>query len=238
MRGERAKEDRLQRRNDGTVFERGDRVLDYWLAHSEGFAVVRGSVRRRVEGVVVDPRDGRARTLLVRPDARGRSRAVPAAAVAAVDPFEKVLYLERRVRRPRPVRVAPTLSRLRIVLAVAVQAAAGAVRAAAAAAGRGARAGVTGLGRGIEWSTLYARGVVHGGARGARSAAAWCGPRATACARGSRATARRAAVVSVRGCRRLSAVAVERARRVETLAAALRTRRALRTDRAARKALP
>ena len=86
----------MQRRSDGTVFERGDNVLEYWLAHSEGFTIVSGGVRQRVAGVVVDPADGRARTMLVRAGVRGRTQAVPAARITAVDPFEKVLYLERR----------------------------------------------------------------------------------------------------------------------------------------------
>jgi hypothetical protein len=78
------------------VFERGNHVVDYWLAHCEGFKLG----KRRITGVVCDERTGRARTLFIESGPR-KSQALPARAVAAVDPFNKVLYLEPRTRRRR-----------------------------------------------------------------------------------------------------------------------------------------
>ena len=83
-----------------TVFGRGSNVLEYWLAHAEGFDVVsRGKPRQRVQHVVVDRRRGSAAVLVVG-RTRGRTRAIPVAAISAVDPFDRLLYLtpKRRAR--------------------------------------------------------------------------------------------------------------------------------------------
>jgi hypothetical protein len=76
------------------LFERDSHVVDYWLAHCEGFTLG----KRRVTGVVCDQSTGRARTLFVESGLR-KSHPLPARAVAAVDPFNKVLYLEKRTQR-------------------------------------------------------------------------------------------------------------------------------------------
>jgi hypothetical protein len=90
------------------VFERGSHVVDYWLAHSEGFTLGKPSARRRVTGVLCDRHTGRAQTLYVE-SIRRRPRTVPARSVAAVDPFKRVLYLERRAPVVRRARDTPTL---------------------------------------------------------------------------------------------------------------------------------
>src|SRR5690348_16753826 len=123
MRGERAKEARLHRHDHGTLFERDSHVLDYWLAHCDGFAIARNGVRARVAGVVVDPADGRARSVLVRSAPGGRTRVVDAATVVAVDPFQKVLYLERR--GSGTARAAGRAGRASAVRAAAVRGAVG-----------------------------------------------------------------------------------------------------------------
>lgn len=184
----------MRHRNGNTVFERGDRVLDYWLVHSEGFAVARGSVRGRVGGVVVDPADGRARTLLVRGDARGRSRSVSAASVIAVDPFDKVLYLERR--SPVVARAAGRAGKT------------SAVRAGAAAqrlGDGGRRTAAWLLPRAQAYVRVAARFVVEltnralvGGARHGRALAAWSRPRAASGARSAAAACRRCSAAAGR----------------------------------------
>ena len=83
-------------REQPTVFRRGSNVLEYWLAHAEGFEVASRRVRPpRVERVVVDPVRGRATGLIVRSFGLGRShrRIVAADAVVAVDPFLRTLHL-------------------------------------------------------------------------------------------------------------------------------------------------
>ena len=83
-------------REQPTVFRRGSNVLEYWLAHAEGFEVASRSVRpARVERVVVDPVRGHATGLIVRSFGVGRSRRriVAADAVVAVDPFLRTLHL-------------------------------------------------------------------------------------------------------------------------------------------------
>jgi hypothetical protein len=187
----------LRHRNGNTVFERGDRVLDYWLVHSEGFAVVRGSARRRVGGVVVDPADGRARTLLVRGDTRGRSRPVSAASVVAVDPFEKVLYLERR--SPVAARAAGRAGKRSAVrVGMAAQRLGGGGR--RTAAWLLPRAQAYGRVAVVVLAELARRAAVAG-ARHGRAAAAWSRPRAAAGAR-----------ASVAACTRCSAAAGRQAR--------------------------
>ncbi len=103
-----------------TVFERGSNVLDYWLAHAEGFDVVaRGKRRRRVDHVVVDRQLGSASVLVVRSKRGRRHRVIPVVAVSAVDPFERLLYLSPRRRpgadvarvRPHVVQAARTAHR-------------------------------------------------------------------------------------------------------------------------------
>jgi hypothetical protein len=85
----------VHRRHNEGLFERGSNVVDYWLAHCEGFDLGRSASGRRVTGVVCDQRTGHARTLMVRSRAR-RTHMLPAQAISAVDPFNKVLYLEPR----------------------------------------------------------------------------------------------------------------------------------------------
>jgi hypothetical protein len=94
------------------VFPRGSHVLEYWLAHAEGFTVrSRGSVER----VIVEPLYGRATALVVRSGPLRRRRVVSAAEVAAVDPEARVLELERTPKpepRPKP-RKEPRTPRVR-----------------------------------------------------------------------------------------------------------------------------
>lgn len=82
------------------VFERGNHVVDYWLAHCEGFKLGKPTSSRQVAAVVCDRRTGRARMLVVKSGA-GRPHTLSAGAIAAVDPFNKVLYLEPRAQRRR-----------------------------------------------------------------------------------------------------------------------------------------
>lgn len=92
------------------VFERGSNVVDYWLAHCEGFTLGKATSGRRVTGVVCDRHTGHAHTLYVE-SSRRRPHTVPARSVAAVDPFARVLYLEqrapirRRARGKTPLRM-------------------------------------------------------------------------------------------------------------------------------------
>jgi hypothetical protein len=86
-----------------SVFRRGSNVLEYWLAHAEGFEVACGAGRRaRVERVYVDPVQGRATDLVVRLPGVGRShrRTVAADTVVAVDPFLRTLHLARSTEQP------------------------------------------------------------------------------------------------------------------------------------------
>jgi hypothetical protein len=174
------KEARLHGRTHGRCFERGDNVLEYWLANCEGFAIVRGRARGRVTGVVVDPEVGRARAVLARSGTRGKVRTVAAARVAAVDPFEKVLYLERRVR---PGSVTVTVGR--VVGGASALTRAGAVRCRGGVEWAGPR--VCAGGRATAGAAGRASAV---GARRARSAAAWLRPRAAAYGRASASAAR------------------------------------------------
>jgi len=73
------------------VFPRGSHVLEYWLAHAEGFTVrSRGSVER----VIVEPLYGRATALVVRSGRFRRRQVVSAADVTSVDPEARVLELD------------------------------------------------------------------------------------------------------------------------------------------------
>ena len=83
------------------VFGRGSNVLEYWLAHAEGFDVVsRRKPRHRVDHVIVDRQVGAASVLVVRRRRGRRTRVIPVSAIAAVDPFERLLYVtpKRRAR--------------------------------------------------------------------------------------------------------------------------------------------
>ena len=94
------------------VFGRGSNVLDYWLAHAQGFEVDSGRRNReRVESVVVES-DGRATTLVVHSSLRRRRRLLPAEAFAAVDPFARALHLEceRRQSESTCTRIAAALA--------------------------------------------------------------------------------------------------------------------------------
>jgi hypothetical protein len=90
------------------VFERGSHVVDYWLAHCEGFTLGKAASARRVTGVACDRHTGHAHTIYVE-SIRRRPRTVPARSVAAVDPFKRVLYLERRAPVLRRTREQATL---------------------------------------------------------------------------------------------------------------------------------
>jgi hypothetical protein len=73
------------------VFPRGSHVLEYWLAHAEGFTV---RSRGRVERVIVEPLYGRATALVIRSGRLRRRQVVSAAEVTAVDPEARVLEVE------------------------------------------------------------------------------------------------------------------------------------------------
>lgn len=86
----------IRARSHSTVFRRGSNVLDYWLVHGEGFRVATHlGGRRRVNHVIVDPGRGRATALVVRSSIGGKQRTLPADAIAGVDPFHRVLYVEQ-----------------------------------------------------------------------------------------------------------------------------------------------
>lgn len=77
------------------LFERGSNVVDYWLAHAEGFEVGSARIgRERVERVIVEPTTGRARGLIVHAPFR-RRRLIRAEAFIAADPLQRRLHLER-----------------------------------------------------------------------------------------------------------------------------------------------
>jgi hypothetical protein len=83
-------------RTRATTFRRDSNVLEYWLAHGEGFRVAsRLGHRRHVDHVIVDPGGGHAVAVVVRSSLGGRHRTLPAHAFGGVDPFRRVLYLER-----------------------------------------------------------------------------------------------------------------------------------------------
>ena len=86
----------MNRRHGHGIFERGSHVREYWLAHCEGFTVVESTSRLRVRAVVVDPTDGRASTVVAGAATSRRARVLPVDRIHAVDPFERVLYVEPR----------------------------------------------------------------------------------------------------------------------------------------------
>jgi hypothetical protein len=90
------------------VFPRGSHVLEYWLAHAEGFTV---RSRGPVERVIVEPLYGRATALVVRSGRLRRRQVVSAAEVTSVDPEARVLEVE--VPEPRPRAPSRTAARAR-----------------------------------------------------------------------------------------------------------------------------
>jgi hypothetical protein len=96
-------------------FSRGSAVLEYWLVHAEGLVVL--PIGSRVERVVMSaPPAGRAEALIVRSRLMHRRRAIPAAAIAAVEPFSGRLILDAqeqaRSRLLSPERTAAARARL------------------------------------------------------------------------------------------------------------------------------
>ena len=135
------------------LFERGSNVVDYWLAHCEGFKLGKATSGKRVTGVVCDERTGHARTLFVESGLR-KSHALPAQKIAAVDPFNKVLYLEKR---------APALPALPALPPLPVRRSAKGARRAGSAAAR-------------RFGVLAAAGL-RTGARYSRDGVVWLRPR-------------------------------------------------------------
>jgi hypothetical protein len=88
-----------------TRFEGRSPVARYWLSKCEGFAVT-GGERGVVEELIRDA-DPFVTTRLVVRTGRRRRAVVPAEAVAAVDPAERIVFVARR-RRKRPAQTAMT----------------------------------------------------------------------------------------------------------------------------------
>ena len=133
------------------VFQRGSHVVDYWLAHCEGFTLGKASARR-VTGVVCDRHTGRAQTLYVE-SIRRRPRTVPARSVAAVDPFKRVLYLERRAPVLRRARQNTTLrARVSPYAHSAARACLAGARRSGALAAAGCRIGARHGKNGVRWA--------------------------------------------------------------------------------------
>lgn len=88
-----------------TRFEGRSPVARYWLSKCEGFAVA-GGERGIVEELIRDA-DPFVTTRLVVRTGRRRRAVVPAEAVAAVDPAERVVFVTRG-RRKQPTRAAMT----------------------------------------------------------------------------------------------------------------------------------
>jgi hypothetical protein len=88
-----------------TRFEGSSPVARYWLSKCEGFAVT-GGERGVVEELIRDA-DPFVTTRLVVRTGRRRRAVVPAEAVAAVDPAERVVFIARR-RRKHVTRTAMT----------------------------------------------------------------------------------------------------------------------------------
>jgi hypothetical protein len=88
-----------------TRFEGRSPVARYWLSKCEGFAVA-GGERGVVEELIRDA-DPFVTTRLVVRTGRRRRAVVPAEAVAAVDPAERVVFVTRG-RRKQPTRAAMT----------------------------------------------------------------------------------------------------------------------------------
>src|SRR3954447_21213361 len=88
-----------------TRFEGRSPVGRYWLSKCEGFAVT-GGEHGVVEELIRDA-DPFVTTRLVVRTGRRRRAVIPAEAVAAVDPAERVVFIARR-RRNRPAHTAMT----------------------------------------------------------------------------------------------------------------------------------
>lgn len=110
------------------TFGRGSPVLDYWLAHSEGFRVRGRRGSAVVETVFVSPH-GRVTALEVRGRLVRRRRVIPAASVQEVVPAERLLVATRPLR-----------ARARTWFAIAARAARPGARRLGALALRGVRA--------------------------------------------------------------------------------------------------
>jgi hypothetical protein len=202
----------VHRRHTEGLFERGSNVVDYWLAHCEGFDLGRSASGRHVTAVVCDRHTGHAHTLLVRSRTR-RTRMVPAHAISAVDPFNKVLYLEPRATFIR--KTVPHIS--------ARHAAAGilvarhwlvALRAFVKPYAHNAVVGAT---------TLSSAGF-RAGARYCADGAAWLRPRLRAAARQAAVLARRSVRAFVTSVRRRAPLVKERARLLAAGAVAIEAR--------------
>jgi hypothetical protein len=179
------------------VFRRGSNVRKYWLAHCEGFTTARGGGRGRVAGVVLDPRNGRAHSVIVRSATAPRGRAVPAERVAAVDPFARVLYVDGRS----------------VSLASRVEAGARTAHAAAVAAGKRTRELAVWLRPRVQTCARAAAAGTALTARRARDGAVWVEPRLAATARAGMAGAQTLANMLFDACAssacRLAAAASE-----------------------------
>jgi hypothetical protein len=134
-------------------FPRGSAVLEYWLVHAEGLVVQ--PLHARVEEVVVRLPDGRAETLIVRSRVTGRRRAIPAAAIAAVEPTAGRLMLDTREES----RTVEALRRTRVTAAAGLTWLRPQVVAGGAAVARTARIAAARIVQGVEW---LAPRVEHG----------------------------------------------------------------------------
>jgi hypothetical protein len=151
---------------DAPVFRRGSNVLDYWLAHAEGFVVASRSTRVGiVKRVVVDPVRGHADRLVVRTPLLRRRRVVPAEAITAVDPAARRLQVEQP-ERPKPVRTRPPLG-------PKLRTASDRVRPLGAAAARAVAAALV-------WTARAGAAATVAAARHARTAGVWLRPRVKA----------------------------------------------------------
>jgi hypothetical protein len=86
------------------VFRRGSPVLEYWLAHAEGFEVAtRASHVGVVDRVRIERAGGHARELVIRSRLLHRRRRVNADAFVAVDPAARRLELVPSEAGPAPL---------------------------------------------------------------------------------------------------------------------------------------
>ncbi len=130
-------------------FSRGSRVLDYWLVHAKGLTVQpSGAV---VEKVVTGP-TGRAEVLIVRSKTTRRRKDIPAASIAAFEPWSGRLLLDARARRSVPRLPRPSPARIAATRALTL------------------RTGVS--------ARAYALGAIHAARSGTRSGVEWLRPRA------------------------------------------------------------
>ena len=102
------------------VFRRGSHVLEYWLAHAEGFDVtLRASHLGVVEGVRVERSGGHARELVIRTPILHRRRRLAANAFAAVDPAAR--RFELVASEPAPPSLRDHVRRVAVVVQHAAQ---------------------------------------------------------------------------------------------------------------------